>query len=169
MRTLIAFLAAAFVPAILITGWYLFGQFETFEPDDPYIWVRTGKILYICTLISTAYVLLLGVPTYYIFSKLKIIRWWSTTGVGFILGVTPMAILTWPLSSPELRTSASVNGTQTMIDGTPTMAGWLARPDNVDWVAGWRGIHSLWSAYAETPGRLCSTHKKGPLAQPSFV
>lgn len=75
--------------------------------------------------VSGAYVVALGIPTYLLLRKLNAIRWWSTIGAGFVLGAVPVAILTWPLRYAELRTSATINGVQTMIDGTPTMAGWI--------------------------------------------
>jgi len=64
-------------------------------------------------------------PAYYLLLKLRAIRWWSTILVGFVLGAIPMAVFTWPLKYPELKTSASVDGVQTMINGIPTVAGWL--------------------------------------------
>jgi hypothetical protein len=125
MRTVVAFVAAVLLPTFVVITWYLYGQFAMFEPDDPYIWVRTGRMLEICLSTATAYVVILGVPAFLLLRKLRGIRWWSTIGTGFILGSLPVAILTWPLRYPELRTSASVDGVQTMVDGTPTVAGWV--------------------------------------------
>lgn len=125
MRVALAFLSAAALPALLMILWYLYGQYQTFEPDDPYIWIRTGNFAALCFFISSAFVLLLGLPAYFVLLWLKLIRWWSTLGAGFILASVPMAIFTWPLKYPELRTTASVNGVHTMIDGVPTMAGWV--------------------------------------------
>lgn len=36
-----------------------------------------------------------------------------------------MAIFTWPLQHEALRTSITINGVQTMANGTPTAAGWM--------------------------------------------
>jgi hypothetical protein len=136
MRLALAFLSAIIVPAILISGWYLYGQFETFESDDPYIWVRTRGFLGLTLFISGAFVLLLGLPAYFILRYFKFINWWATLISGFILGAAPMAIFTWPLSYPELNTNASVNGVQTIINGTPTMAGWLQFVEGVSFFGG---------------------------------
>lgn len=125
MRIALAFLSAITLPAILVTAWYLYGQFQTFEADDPYIWVRTRGFLGLTFFISGGFVLILGLPTYFLLRYFKVVRWWSTLIAGFILGAVPMAIFTWPLRYPELKTSASVNGVQTMIDGVPTIAGWV--------------------------------------------
>lgn len=68
---------------------------------------------------------MLGLPAYLLLRYLKLIRWWSTLSAGFILGAVPMAIFTWPLRYSDMKTSSSVNGVQTMVDGVPTTAGWL--------------------------------------------
>lgn len=45
---------------------------------------------------------------------------------GFVIGSIPVAILTWPLQIPPRRGSSSgVQGIPTMIDGIPTLAGWI--------------------------------------------
>ena len=125
MRITLAFLSAAALPALLMVLWYLFGQFQTFEADAPYIWVRTGNFALLCLFFSAAFVFLLGLPAYVVLRWLKLVRCWSTLTAGFILAAVPMAIFTWPLRYPELKTSASVNGVQTMINGVPTMADWF--------------------------------------------
>lgn len=125
MRITIAFLSAAALPALLLVLWYLFGQFQTFEANDPYIWVRTRNFALLCTFFSVAFVFLLGLPAYFFLRWLKLVRLWSTLTTGFMLAAVPMAMFTWPLKYPELKASASVNGVQTMIDGVPTMAGWF--------------------------------------------
>ncbi|GAB2530675.1 hypothetical protein GCM10008940_35230 [Microbulbifer agarilyticus] len=47
-----------------------------------------------------------------------------------------MAIFTWPLRYQELKTNASVNGVVTMIDGTPTTAGWIQFIEGVTFLGG---------------------------------
>ena len=125
MKIALSFVAAILVPASLLTAWYLYGQFAMFESDDPYIWIRTRSFFLMCLSMATAYVVVLGIPTYLLLRKLNAIRWWSTIGAGFILGAIPEAISSWPLRYSELQTSATVDGVQTMIDGAPTLAGWM--------------------------------------------
>src|SRR5690606_5351122 len=72
-----------------------------------------------------AHVLVLGVPAYLLLRWRNWVRWWSTIASGFALAALPIALWSWPLRYPELKSSASVNGVQTMIDGVPTAAGWL--------------------------------------------
>ena len=125
MKTALAFFAAALVPASVMTLWYLYGQFSIFPSDDPYIWVRTKGFVIICVAISALHVFLLGAPAYALLRWRKAVRWWSIIASGFILAATSIALWSWPLRYPELKTSASFNGVQTMIDGVPTAAGWL--------------------------------------------
>lgn len=148
MRLTIAFISAIFLPTLLMTAWYLYGQFMTFESDDPYIWVRTRNFLILCIAVSSGFVFVLGVPAYFLLQRLKAVRWWSTLATGFTLGAVPMAIFTWPLKSPELKSSASVNGVQTMIDGVPTMAGWFQFIEGVLFlgVCGMVGSLAFWLA-----------------------
>jgi len=131
MKTALAFLAAALTPPSLMTLWYLYGQFSIFPSDDPYIWVRTGNFLIICVAISSLHVVLLGLPAYAFLRWRNAVRWWSTIPSGFVLAAIPIAFWSWPLRYPELRTTASFNGVQTMIDGVPTAAGWWQYMESV--------------------------------------
>ncbi len=131
MRTVLAFIAAIALPTVIMVGWYLYGQFQVFEADDPYIWVRTRGFLGLTAVIVSGFVLVLGLPAYLLLRYLKLVRWWSTLSAGFILGALPMAIFTWPLKYSDMKSSSSVNGVQTMIDGVPTTAGWLQYVEGV--------------------------------------
>jgi hypothetical protein len=125
MRTLVAFLAAVSAPACLFTLWYLYGQFIVFPSDDPYIWVRTWGVLVASLTFSAAHVVLLGAPAYFLLRWRGLLRWWSITAAGFVLGALPLGAMTWPLRYAALGSSSSVNGVDTMINGTVTTAGWL--------------------------------------------
>jgi len=124
MKISLAFLAAILAPTCLMTGWYLWSQFATFKPDDPYIWVRTENFSMLCALISAAYVIVLGIPAYLVLRWRNSVRWWPTFGSGFVLGSAPVAVLTWPLRNSR-GASATIDGVRTLIDGVPTFAGWL--------------------------------------------
>ncbi|MBU3069011.1 hypothetical protein KOI40_04215 [Aestuariicella sp. G3-2] len=124
MRLVLAFISAIALPTMIMTLWYLYGQFQTFEADDPYIWVRTKGALNLFAIVSGGFVLLLGLPTYLLMRLFKKINFRSTLTAGFVLGAIPMAIITWPLQYIGTKSSSTVNGVQTMIDGVPTLAGW---------------------------------------------
>lgn len=119
------FILTALAPALLVTAWYLYGQFEVFGISDEYIWVRTSGFLSWCFIVSSGHVLFLGMPAYLLVRRFSVVRFWSTIVGGFLLGSIPIAIFTWPLRYPLQKVSSTSNGVQTMIDGVPTMAGWL--------------------------------------------
>jgi len=125
MRLILAFAFAIIVPTAFITGWYLYGQFQIFEPDDPYIWVRTSKILVLSLFVSGGFVLVLGLPAYFVLRHFNFVNWWSTIIAGFTLSSVPAAFFSWPLGYSGTRTSSSINGVQTMVNGVPTTAGWV--------------------------------------------
>ena len=143
MKTAFAFFAAALVPTSLMTLWYLYGQFSTFPSDDPNIWVRTKGFVIICVAISALHVVLLGAPAFALLRWRNAVRWWSIIACGFILAATPIALWSWPLRYPELKTSASFNGVQTMIDGVPTAAGWLQYAQGVVFFAACGALSGL--------------------------
>jgi len=130
MKITLAFVAAVLVPVCFMTAWYLWGQFTTFEPGDPYIWVRTGHFLSLCALISVAYVTILGMPAYVVLRWRNAVRWWSTIASGFVLGAAPVAVLLWPLRN-SYGTSATIDGISTIVNGVPTFAGWVQYLESV--------------------------------------
>ena len=143
MKTVFAFLVAALVPAAFMTLWYLYGQFSMFPSDDPYIWVRTNGALGLFAAISSAHVVLLGVPAYALLRWRNAVRWWSILASGFVLGAAPMAIWSWPLQYADLKTSATFDGVQTMLDGAPTTAGWVQYLQGVLFFGAWGLVSGL--------------------------
>jgi hypothetical protein len=125
MRLIIAIAAAILVPACLIGAWYLYGQFVTFEPNDPYIWIRTRGFFLLCLVVTAAHVIFLGLPAYFLLRWRNAASLWSTLLCGFFLGALPVAIFSWPLRYPGLNSSVTINGVQTMINGVTTLDGWL--------------------------------------------
>lgn len=125
MRLIIAFSAAILVPTIALVLWYLYGQFAMFDSGDPYIWVRTRGFAAICLAISAAHVIVLGIPAYLVLRWRGSLRWWTALLSGFVLGAIPVGVVSWPLCYSDLKSSATSNGVQIMVDGIPTMAGWF--------------------------------------------
>jgi len=154
MRLAVAFVSAFVCPALIITAWYLYGQFAVFETDDPYIWIRTRGFFILSLIFSAGFVLLLGVPSYFLLRRFGKIHLWSTLLAGFILGAVPMAIFTWP----SRLTSASVNGVQTVIDGIPTMAGWLQFTGSVTFIGGC-GIAGAFAFWLAAPNKFVNKDK----------
>jgi hypothetical protein len=83
--------------------------------------------------IAAGHVLVLGLPGFLALRKLNAIRWWSTVGTGFLLGCIPIAVWAWPLKYPGLSSSHwdGEKMVQTMVDGVPTVQGWLSYVEGV--------------------------------------
>ena len=143
MRLVLAFIAAIALPTLLMVLWYLYGQFQTFEADDPYIWVRTWSFLGLTATISACFVLLLGLPAYLLLRYFKKVRWWSTLLSGFFLGAIPVGIFTWPLRYASPGSYSSANGVETMVDGAPTIAGWFQFIEGVLFFGGFGFVAAL--------------------------
>ena len=73
--------------------------------------------------IAAGHAALLGLPLFLFF------RWkgWanarSSACAGFVIGTVPMGVIAWPWRGKG--GSASINGAPTLVDGVPTLAGWL--------------------------------------------
>lgn len=100
-----------------------------------------------CLLIAGGHVLFLGFPTFLVLRKLKAIRWWSSIATGFLLGCIPVAIWAWPLKYPELKSNSShwdgEKMVQTMVDGVPTVEGWLSYGSGVLFMGAFGAIGGL--------------------------
>jgi hypothetical protein len=110
-----AFILAAAAPAVVFA-----------------VWAMSAKIFVPAFLIALAHALLLGVPLFALLRWKKWVNPITTVFGAFVVGCIPIAIWSWPLRYPELKTTAS-NSTwgQTMIDGVPTTAGWLSYASGV--------------------------------------
>ena len=74
-----------------------------------------------------AHALVLGLPIFLIFWWKRWINAISCASAGFIVAAISGVVPNWPWTAAmqAMRTNTSVRGVPTVIDGTPTMAGWL--------------------------------------------
>ncbi|MBT8399765.1 MAG: hypothetical protein KJO98_04755 [Rhodothermia bacterium] len=109
MRTaahiLAALLVAAMVPALL------FGAFTA-----------SIELVTLAFVIALGHAIVLGAPVVAILWRKGWINVLAAVPSGFAIGAAGIAIFTWPVQTPG--TSASTGGIQTIVDGTPTLAGW---------------------------------------------
>jgi hypothetical protein len=129
--TLLSFVAAVAVPALIVVGWYAYGTFTaTGAASDPFAWVRVRSFAVPVVLVTAAHAVVLGVPAFLLLWYLKRINWFSTTIAGFVLGCIPVGVFAWPLryASPGSSSAHWSGGhmVQTMVNGVPTFAGWLS-------------------------------------------
>ncbi|MEH6542675.1 MAG: hypothetical protein V7721_01930 [Porticoccaceae bacterium] len=109
-QILAALLAAALVPALLVGALSL-----------------STRIVFYAFLMTAAHSVLLGLPFSLILNKFNRITQVTSLIGGFVVGSIGVGIWAWPLKYSELKTNAwrGAKGTQTMIDGVPTPAGWM--------------------------------------------
>lgn len=130
MRNLFAFLAAAVAPAAVILVPYAADLVlaET-ASSDPHAWERFNRVAVLVAGTSLLYVVVLGIPAFLLLHWRKAIRWWSATAVGFFLGCLPVAFSLWPADADLQTTASHWDGekmVQTVVDGVPTLAGWVS-------------------------------------------
>jgi hypothetical protein len=124
LRSVLALLAAALAPAALILVPYVAELL--FNPvKEPAAWFRFN--IWLSAVIGTSffYVIVLGVPAFLILRWRNAIRWWSATGVGFVLGCLPVAYSLWPYDTDSTSSHWTTGMVATVIDGVPTLAGWI--------------------------------------------
>ena len=112
----------------------------------------------IAWLVSAMHVVAFGLPSVYLLHKLNRLRGWTVCLAGFVGGMIPLGVWSWPLRWNRAGSTASHwDGREmvtTMVDGIPTLAGWLsylkglAMTGALGVVAGmtfwlvWRRLHS---------------------------
>lgn len=83
-------------------------------------WIRVFGELYILAffvfIVSAMHTFLLGLPTYFLVRRILPFNYLVSAFSGFFVGIIPVAIYAWPLSS---------SGSST-INGIPTIAGWIS-------------------------------------------
>lgn len=128
VRSVSALAAAALAPAALFLA-PLFADFLLCVANDRFAWSRFSKWLLAVLGTSVSFVVLFGVPVFLMLLWRNAIRWWSAIVAGFAVAGLPIAYGLWPYSDPSLQTTAShwnvERMVQTMIDGVPTLDGWI--------------------------------------------
>lgn len=111
--TFIGFLVAAALPALML------GALTLATPNGPTLGMIIGLSPFI--LIFSALVTgTLGVPAFFLGKRMKLIRWWSASISGFVIGAGASIILQW--HSGVASATTTLYGTIGMISG---FAFWL--------------------------------------------
>jgi hypothetical protein len=74
--------------------------------------------------VTLAHSIILGLPVALLYRARRWTRLGAVIAGAFLIGAIPGGLVTWPMR-PSLKGTASVDGITTMIDGVPTLAGWL--------------------------------------------
>lgn len=81
-------------------------------------------VLPIAFAITLGHSIILGLPLAFLYRARRWTRLSTVIAGAFLIGATPVGLVAWPISLSS-RTTASVDGVATIIDGVPTLAGWL--------------------------------------------
>ena len=77
---------------------------------------------------ASVWIVLLGLPAFFLLKYYGLVRWWSATTSGFILGAVPAALISWPYH-PGVDSDYSAWDGHKMVEyvvhGVPTPAGWV--------------------------------------------
>tara|TARA_R100000306_G_scaffold32381_2_gene34122 strand:- start:1765 stop:2316 length:552 start_codon:yes stop_codon:yes gene_type:complete len=99
MRLILAILAAASVPPLMINIYFLLERLDNSSEifADSYFWSGILFKFTVLLVFSAGYVLLLGVPTYLLLRKFNYFRWRPMMFSGAVFGAIPAAKVTLPL------------------------------------------------------------------------
>lgn len=91
--------------------------------------IMTGSLgaMPIAFAIALVHSLVLGLPSFLVLQKFGRANGVSAGGAGFVIGCVPVGIYLWPLRLANSGSSSWIGPERlpTMIEGVPTMAGWL--------------------------------------------
>jgi len=85
---------------------------------------HTVTVLPVAFVITLGHATILGLPALLIYRAARWTRLSAAIAGGLIIGMIPGGLLFWPVRL-SLRSTASVDGIPTLINGTPTAAGWF--------------------------------------------
>jgi hypothetical protein len=102
-----ATLLGALAPALIVSGF-----------------AQSLAILPLAFEVTLGHAIIIGLPVALFYRAKRWTRLTATMAGAFVIGAVPGGVLTWPVS-PSFRTTASVDGVATIINGVPTLAGWL--------------------------------------------
>src|SRR5439155_5367100 len=85
---------------------------------------HTVTVLPVAFVITLGHATILGLPALLIYRAARWTRLSAAIAGGLIIGMIPGGLLFWPVRL-SLRSTASVDSIPTLINGTPTAAGWF--------------------------------------------
>jgi hypothetical protein len=145
-RQSIPLLAATLLSAVTVT--LLFAALTLAQIEEPWNIVVAAEATSIAKLtfvVALAHTLLLGVPLFVFMRSIGRVGIVYCALGGFIVGAAPFAVLT--LISTFQLDNASTGGVATVVNGVPTLAGWIEYFQNVGLIGlfGLAGGLTFWS------------------------
>ncbi len=120
----ISLLAGSITPAIIVAVYFFFIGLFTSSLGE--IITEIPEMILLVSFVAGCHTFLLGLPLYLIVKLYYKFTYKTSLACGFLIGALPLAIYTWPIRHTDMKFSSSYNGVQHMIDGVPTMSGWLS-------------------------------------------
>jgi hypothetical protein len=75
--------------------------------------------------IALGHAVVIGLPLFLILRRRRRVNVLTSIAAGLVAGTIPIAVFTWPFR-PGSRSSSSFNNVPLVVDGVPTLAGWIA-------------------------------------------
>jgi len=129
MRFIFALLLAALTPAILLVVPILIDGIRYFHGSHIGYALRAAFIVgQFAFMVALLHAILLGLPAFIVLQKFNVTFWWTSLIFGFLIGLIPFAIFSWPMGKAGSSYRA-YDGTQIVdyvINGIPTRAGWIS-------------------------------------------
>jgi hypothetical protein len=119
VATLASVLASAIAPALVFTIIMLVLGRSAFVPF-------LFPMFAMAFVVALAHSVVLGLPAVWLLLRTNRFVLWPILCVGFLVGLVPMAALTWPYRPSLSSSSAWSDGVQILNNGVPTTAGWLS-------------------------------------------
>ena len=82
------------------------------------------QVLPLAFMITLGHAVILGLPVALIYTAMRWTRLSTAIAGGFLIGAIPGGLSFWPVSL-SLRTTESIQGVPTIVNGIPTLAGWI--------------------------------------------
>jgi hypothetical protein len=150
-RISLALLAAAVVPATIVG---LLANIDQLSPSESRIKYCLGLSL-IAFIFALVHAVVLGLPAFFVASKLHLTQWWMSIVCGFIIGAVPFAIWDWRDTSSALLPGFDEmdNGVYLIKNGVITMAWWYQNifHNSLLGVFGILGAYSAWLVWRYFP------------------
>jgi len=121
---IIALVFCSLTPTIIVVAYFIIGASFTSSLES--VGRQLPSMIMFITFVAAAHAVILGLPISIIIKSYMTFTYKVAALCGFIVGFIPIALFSWPLKYGDSSSSATINGVQTLVNGVPTMAGWLS-------------------------------------------
>ena len=120
---IIALIFCSLTPTLMLVAYFLIGAFFTASIDS--VGQQLLSMSMFITFVAAGHAVIIGLPISIVVKAYMDFTYKVAALCGFLVGFIPIAIFTWPMQYGS-GSSSTINGVQTLVNGVPTMAGWLS-------------------------------------------